>query len=401
MSCSHPRPSVPYGRGRSHRGGRLVPSAGRALILPRTRHPRRTRPPLPGTVSPFSPMGLITSARRSGHSQILRRPRALAEVNVSIVGPAPLIPPIIFGPQTCASLAAGDAGQREWLVTDGLGGFATGTVSGLRTRRYHGLLVVADPAGAVRRVALAALDLTLTLPSGTKVPLYSHEWASGGHRPRRPPAPGDVQPRRRPPPVAVAGRRRRGRTRAGHAARATLAGRRAPGDVRAGTRWGSPSPRCAPGATRTPAARRRCRAAHRADRRRDRGRGRVPARRARAGSRPATGTSARTPGEEAARGMGAVEDLCMAGSFTARVAPGRTRRRSPPGRATSGPATAGRPSSRPPGSGPTALVAAAKPPRRVRRHPGARRRRVRRATPRPDPTWSPDTRGSAVTSATR
>src|SRR5690606_42002781 len=46
---------------------------------------------------------------------------------------------IRFGPQVCGDLAAGSA--REWLLTDGRGGYAMGTVSGLRTRRYHGLLV--------------------------------------------------------------------------------------------------------------------------------------------------------------------------------------------------------------------------------------------------------------------
>ena len=40
-------------------------------------------------------------------------------------------------------------GEAEWLEADGLGGFASGTVSGVRTRRYHGLLVPATmpPAG--------------------------------------------------------------------------------------------------------------------------------------------------------------------------------------------------------------------------------------------------------------
>jgi predicted glycogen debranching enzyme len=95
--------------------------------------------------------------------------------------------PIIFGPQTCGSLPADDGGRHEWLVADGLGGFATGTVAGLRTRRHHALLAVADPATGVRRIGLAALDLTLTLPSGAHVPLYTHEWESGvvapeGHR---------------------------------------------------------------------------------------------------------------------------------------------------------------------------------------------------------------------------
>jgi glycogen debranching enzyme len=39
--------------------------------------------------------------------------------------------------------------EAEWLEPDRLGGFASGTVSGVRTRRYHGLLVPATipPAG--------------------------------------------------------------------------------------------------------------------------------------------------------------------------------------------------------------------------------------------------------------
>jgi glycogen debranching enzyme len=36
--------------------------------------------------------------------------------------------------------------NREWLVTNGLGGYASGTVSGAITRKYHGLLVAALPA---------------------------------------------------------------------------------------------------------------------------------------------------------------------------------------------------------------------------------------------------------------
>ncbi|MEU4419719.1 amylo-alpha-1,6-glucosidase [Actinoplanes sp. NPDC024001] len=71
-------------------------------------------------------------------------------------------------------------------MTDGLGGYATGTVSGLRTRRYHALLTVTDQ-DSVRHAALAALDLTVTLPSGAKIPLFTHQWESGaldpcGHR---------------------------------------------------------------------------------------------------------------------------------------------------------------------------------------------------------------------------
>jgi predicted glycogen debranching enzyme len=85
--------------------------------------------------------------------------------------------PIRFGPQVCGDLAAGTA--REWLVADGRGGYAMGTVSGLRTRRYHGLLVVAGDTPASRRVGLASLDPVLTLPSGAVVRLATHEWAAG------------------------------------------------------------------------------------------------------------------------------------------------------------------------------------------------------------------------------
>src|SRR5687767_15808926 len=57
---------------------------------------------------------------------------------------------LVTGVQTCAlpiSQVCGDldrSAAREWLVPDGLGGYAMGTVAGLRTRRYHGLLVVAE-----------------------------------------------------------------------------------------------------------------------------------------------------------------------------------------------------------------------------------------------------------------
>jgi glycogen debranching enzyme len=36
-----------------------------------------------------------------------------------------------------------DLMRREWLEADGLGGFASGTSTGIRTRRYHGLLLAA------------------------------------------------------------------------------------------------------------------------------------------------------------------------------------------------------------------------------------------------------------------
>ena len=35
---------------------------------------------------------------------------------------------------------------REWLVTNGLGGYASGTISGVATHRFHGLLIAALPS---------------------------------------------------------------------------------------------------------------------------------------------------------------------------------------------------------------------------------------------------------------
>jgi predicted glycogen debranching enzyme len=88
---------------------------------------------------------------------------------------------IAFGPAVCTSLAEG--GDREWLVADGCGGYAMGTVCGLRTRRYHGLLVPAVAGPSARRLGLVALDPVLTLPSGTSVRLGVHEWSSGAVAP--------------------------------------------------------------------------------------------------------------------------------------------------------------------------------------------------------------------------
>lgn len=98
----------------------------------------------------------------------------------------PRIDALTLGPQICGVPSAEAGGGREWLVTDGLGGSATGTVSGLRTRPEHALMTVAGP-GRTPHVALASLDLTVTLPTGAKVPLYTHEWESyrldpNGHR---------------------------------------------------------------------------------------------------------------------------------------------------------------------------------------------------------------------------
>jgi glycogen debranching enzyme len=43
---------------------------------------------------------------------------------------------------------------REWLVANGLGGYASATITGAITRRYHGFLIAAQPAPLGRMVVL-------------------------------------------------------------------------------------------------------------------------------------------------------------------------------------------------------------------------------------------------------
>jgi predicted glycogen debranching enzyme len=61
--------------------------------------------------------------------------------------------------------------EREWLVTNGLGGYASGTIAGMATRRYHGLLVAALPNPRGRTMMFDQLTETVRLPDGREVEL--------------------------------------------------------------------------------------------------------------------------------------------------------------------------------------------------------------------------------------
>ncbi|MBL8145868.1 MAG: glycogen debranching enzyme N-terminal domain-containing protein, partial [Anaerolineae bacterium] len=65
-------------------------------------------------------------------------------------------PFIHFGRGITSDAAA--AMRREWLVTNGIGGYAMGTVAGVLTRRYHGLLNAALQPPLGRTLLLARLD---------------------------------------------------------------------------------------------------------------------------------------------------------------------------------------------------------------------------------------------------
>jgi predicted glycogen debranching enzyme len=89
---------------------------------------------------------------------------------------APTIEPV---PDPIRTVTIDPDPTQEWLVTNGLGGYASGTVLGVPTRRYHGLLVAALPNPAGRQMMLASLPAQLRLADGSRVdvgwvpPVYS------------------------------------------------------------------------------------------------------------------------------------------------------------------------------------------------------------------------------------
>jgi len=66
---------------------------------------------------------------------------------------------IRFDQAVCRNLDV--ASHREWLETNGIGGFASSTITGLNTRRYHGLLVAATKPPVGRMVLLSKMEETL------------------------------------------------------------------------------------------------------------------------------------------------------------------------------------------------------------------------------------------------
>lgn len=65
--------------------------------------------------------------------------------------------------------------SREWLETNGIGGFASSTISGLNTRRYHGLLTAATKPPVGRLVLLSKLEETLII-DGQRFELSANQY---------------------------------------------------------------------------------------------------------------------------------------------------------------------------------------------------------------------------------
>jgi len=76
----------------------------------------------------------------------------------------------------CGNLEAAEA--REWLVTNGIGGFASGTIAGCMTRRYHGLLIAALQPPVGRTYLVAGVDETVRY-GGAEYRLGTYQWGGG------------------------------------------------------------------------------------------------------------------------------------------------------------------------------------------------------------------------------
>jgi predicted glycogen debranching enzyme len=89
-------------------------------------------------------------------------------------------PHVAFGREICGDLESGL--RREWMVTNGLGGYASATLPGILTRSYHGLLVAALEPPVARTVLVATSDDWLNY-GGQRYPLSAHEFGVGGITP--------------------------------------------------------------------------------------------------------------------------------------------------------------------------------------------------------------------------
>lgn len=83
---------------------------------------------------------------------------------------------IAFGREICGDLRSSES--REWLVTNGIGGYGCGTIAGLPTRYYHGLLVAALSPPLGHTLLLAKLDETARY-DGKFYGLATNRWVDG------------------------------------------------------------------------------------------------------------------------------------------------------------------------------------------------------------------------------
>jgi predicted glycogen debranching enzyme len=115
--------------------------------------------------------------KKTGKKTRAPRKKAAAAANAFIPEDAR----IRFGREVCGNQETADG--REWLVTNGIGGFASGTISGNSTRRYHGLLIAALRPPVGRMQLVAGVD-EIVRYAGGEYALSTHQWMSGVTEPK-------------------------------------------------------------------------------------------------------------------------------------------------------------------------------------------------------------------------
>ena len=135
--------------------------------------------------TPFMPRATdVERGRESVHAASLAPPGHPSHATLTLEAARPPKPrltileqPLVsFGPEIGADLPS--ALRREWLVTNGIGGYASGSVAGVNTRRYHGLLVAAL-APPVERTVLVGGSIDWATYDGHRYALSTHEYGDG------------------------------------------------------------------------------------------------------------------------------------------------------------------------------------------------------------------------------
>jgi predicted glycogen debranching enzyme len=92
-----------------------------------------------------------------------------------------LLAEVQFGREILGDLELAES--REWLVTNGIGGFVSGTAAGTSTRRYHGLLMASLQPPTDRTLLVAGIDETVRYGESS-FPLATNRWLSGDVSPK-------------------------------------------------------------------------------------------------------------------------------------------------------------------------------------------------------------------------
>lgn len=80
----------------------------------------------------------------------------------------------------CGNESFESLSSKEWLVTNGIGGYASGSISGANTRRYHGLLVASFNPPTDRKVIVSKVEETI-ISGDLTIPLSANQYPDAVH----------------------------------------------------------------------------------------------------------------------------------------------------------------------------------------------------------------------------